>query len=155
MAAEIERKFLVTGDAWRQQAHKIENLTDGLLAASPGGLLRVRIYDDHATLTLKSAAQGLVRDEYEYRIPLADADEMLRLHCNGEILEKTRHHVTFGGFTWHVDEYRGALQGIILAEVELDHPQAQVPLPGWTGREVTGNPDYQKARMLRALKGAA
>jgi adenylate cyclase len=155
MAAEIERKFLVAGNEWRNIAARREHLVDGLLSASPAGLLRVRLYGSHATLTLKSAAQGLIRDEYEYEIPVADAQEMIDRHCNGDILEKTRHFVEYEGFTWHVDEYGGILNGIILAEVEMERPDMHVPLPDWIGREVTGNREFQKIALLRAFKGAA
>jgi adenylate cyclase len=155
MPLEIERKFLLLNDSWRMLVRDSETLRDGLLAASPSGKLRVRIYRDRATLALKSAPHGLVRSEYEYAIPTADAEDMLAKHCENNVLEKVRHYIDFQGFTWEVDEYRGLLSGVIIAEVELKSADDEVPLPPWVGAEITGDPAYNKINMMSARRRAS
>ena len=150
MATEIERKFLLADDGWRNQCVRQERLRDGLIAIAGARKVRVRIYADRATLTVK-AKIGRSRDaEYEYEIPLADAEEMMASHCDGNLVSKIRHYVPYKGFMWEVDVYEGLLSGIVLAEVELPGDDVDVPLPSWVGAEVTGNPDYKKINMLKA-----
>lgn len=151
MPQEIERKFLVRSDAWRADVVRSERLRDGLVAASDGRKVRVRLYEDRATLTVKSRQDHGRRAEFEYEIPRDHAREMLAAHCAG-IVEKTRHHVPFGGLDWEIDVYDGPLAGIVLAEVELDRLDREVPLPGWAGEEVTGRPEYKKSVMLAARR---
>jgi adenylate cyclase len=148
MPLEIERKFLVTDASWREQCTKSERLRDGLVAVSDGLKVRVRLYEDRATLAIKTKRVGGVRDEYEYEIPRSHAEELLATHCGYRKLEKTRHHVQHEGFQWIIDIYEGILKGVIIAEVELERPDAHVPLPKWVGREVTNDPRYTKLAML-------
>lgn len=150
MSVEIERKFLVVGDAWRGLSHKRERLVDGLLATWDGCKVRVRIYEDRATLTFKSAREGFSRAEFEHEIPLADAAEMIAGHCGDKVLVKTRHSVDHMGFTWQIDEYEGLLAGVVVAEVELAREEEFVPLPEWVGREVSDDPEYRKINLLNA-----
>jgi CYTH domain-containing protein len=152
MPQEIERKFLVKDDAWRGHVVRSERLRDGILAASDGRKVRVRLYESRATLTAKSRQEQGRRAEFEYEIPRGDAEEMLALHCGSNVLEKTRHHVPFDGLDWEIDVYEGLLAGVILAEVELDRIDREVPLPAWIGEEVTGRPEYKKAAMLQARR---
>ena len=149
MALEIERKFLVANETWRHGCVRSQHLRDGLIAVSDQRKVRVRLYDDHATLTIKSVEDGPSRCEFEYEIPAADAEELLRNHCGEYVLAKTRHYVPYKGFTWEVDVYEGLLNGIIIAEVELDRIDAALPLPSWIGREVTGDPHFRKINMLK------
>lgn len=150
MAIEIERKFVPSNNAWRAQSHMRERLVDGLLMAAEGRKVRVRLYETRATLTVKSARDGLRRDEFEYEIPAADATELIAKHCGEKVLAKTRHFVEHMGFTWQVDEYHGVLEGVVIAEVELQSEDVSVPLPPWVGREVTHDPDYRQSSMLAA-----
>ena len=113
MPIEIERKFLVATDEWRAAIVKSVCLEDGLIASVGGRKVRVRIADDRATLTVKGARVGLGRDEFEYEIPLADAQTMLRDHCEGKVVTKVRHFVQEAGFTFEIDVYDGLLAGII------------------------------------------
>lgn len=152
MPQEIERKFLVRSDAWRAQVVRSERLCDGLLAASDGRKVRVRLYESRATLTVKSKQERGGRAEFEYEIPRDHAQEMLASYCGGETIEKTRHHVLFGGFDWEIDVYEGVLAGVILAEVELDRIDRDVPIPEWAGEEVTGRPEYRKKAMVDARR---
>jgi CYTH domain-containing protein len=150
MAVEIERKFLVRDDSWRGQVTHQQGIRDGLVAIGSGRKVRVRICDRRATLTVKSRTAALANAEFEYEIPLADAEEMMTHHCLQAGLAKTRYYVPHGIRTWQVDVYEGILAGVILAEVELPSETAELALPPWIGREVTGHPDYKKFNMVNA-----
>lgn len=142
MAKEIERKFLVDGDGWKDHATKGARLTQAYLMSGPERSARVRITDGAtARLTMKFGGAGLSRDEYEYDIPLADAKE-LASHALGAVIDKTRYRVPDGDFVWEIDVYHGAHAGLVVAEVELPDEAASPALPEWLGREVTGDPRY-------------
>ncbi len=150
MAVEIERKFLVNGKGWRELCKKSERLKDGLLAVTDEGVnVRVRLYEGRATLTVKSRGEGAKNAEFEYDIPINDAHELIDCHCGSYVLTKTRHYVPYRGFTWHVDVYDGVLEGVTIAEVEIDSLDTEVPSPPWIGREVTTDQDCHKINMLR------
>ena len=152
MATEIERKFLVSGEAWRKLATYREHLRDGLIAMTDDRKVRVRIYeeDERATVTIKAKIGGIRDAEFEYNIPIADAEELLASHCGVNVFSKHRYFVPHRGFIWHVDVYEGILDGVILAEVEIAKEDAPVTLPNWIGQDVTGKPEYKKLNMLRA-----
>jgi CYTH domain-containing protein len=153
MALEIERKFLVVDDAWRAGCVRAERLIDGLLATSKGRKVRVRIYGDRATLAIKTRRKGRVREEFEYEIPLPDAQRLLANECGDNILVKTRHYVPHSGFTWEIDVYEGVLAGVVIAEIELPTAQTEPPLPRWVGREVSDDPLYRKAFLGARARG--
>lgn len=155
LSTEIERKYLVSNDEWRRAVTHSTELRDGLLAFVDGREFRIRFYDDHPTLTVKGPRQGISRDEFEYSIPDSDGQILLERHCNGDILEKTRHFITFEGFEWSVDEYHGLLSGVVLAEIELPSEDTEFALPHWVGREVSGDPEYRKINMLKARRRAS
>lgn len=149
MGQEIERKFLVTGDAWRTDVEDVSRLQQGYLSTSAKATVRVRIYDDErAVLTLKGPAKGLVRAEFEYPIPLEDARDLMKL-ATPNTVEKHRHRVPHGNHVWEVDVFDGAHQGLILAEVEMETANDQVILPNWLGREVTDDDRYANASLSR------
>jgi adenylate cyclase len=150
MPFEIERKFLLAADSWRKITHRREKLVDGLVAATEGRKVRVRIYEGKATLTVKGPKNGLTRAEFEYEIPRADAAEMIARHCGDKVIVKNRHYLEHRGFAWQVDEYGGLLEGVVIAEVELVSENQEVPLPEWVGEEITHDPDYRKINLLNA-----
>lgn len=150
MKVEIEHKFLVASDKWRDKCVGSVRIVDGLVAATAGRKVRVRIADDQGFITLKGARTGLARDEFEYPIPLEDAESLLASHSENMVLSKTRYFVVEDGFTFEIDVYDGLLSGIVLAEAELSHPEQGFPRPSWLGEEVTGRPEYKKVNMLRA-----
>lgn len=135
---EIERKFLVVGDAWRREIRDSHAMAQGYLAGPPHAhcSVRVRVSDDGAFLNIKSATAGVQRDEYEYPIPRADAERLLATLC-GDRVEKTRHHVERDGHLFEIDEFRGENAGLVVVEIELAHADAPFPRPAWLGREVT------------------
>jgi len=148
MGREIERKFLVTGDAWRADADAGTVMQQGYLSTVPERTVRVRRAGDQAWLTIKGRSRGATRAEFEYAIPVADAGELLEL-CEPVIIAKTRHRVQHGGRTWEVDVFAGENAPLVLAEVELDTEDAAVERPGWLGPEVTDDHRYQNASLSR------
>jgi CYTH domain-containing protein len=153
---EIERKFLVSNDEWRRCAVGSVNIRDGLIAAYKDRKVRVRIAGDLATVAVKGPRTGIVRPEFEYEIPLTDAERMLSSICADDALQKQRFFVEEAGAIWHVDVYCGLLQGVVIAEVELKDETQELIIPGWVGKEVTGDPFYRKVNMrARALQGAS
>lgn len=138
MPVEIERKFLVVGDAWRERVSRSVPMRQGYLAGPPAARcsVRVRIAGDVAFLNVKSATPGVVRDEYEYAIPPADARRMLETLA-GNVVVKVRHHVDVAGHLFEVDEFGADNTGLIIAEIELDAVNAGFPRPPWLGREVS------------------
>jgi CYTH domain-containing protein len=156
MALEIERKYLVVDDAWKRDVIKSEHMSDGLIARFGDGKVRVRLTDGSASLTIKGPRNGLSRLEFEYQIPRADAEHLLRTLCQRDpILEKIRHTVPFGGLNWTIDVYVGALTGVVIAEVELEHPDQDPQLPPWVGEDVTHKPQFRKRALLPQLARVA
>jgi adenylate cyclase len=147
---EIERKFLVADDSWRQDATGSTRFKQGYLSSNSKATVRVRTKDDaEAVITLKSATLGMSRAEYEYDIPIQDARELLIL-SQPNIVAKTRHIVPFGGLIWEVDVFEGRHQGMVMAEVELKSTDQEVPLPPWAGKEVTDDETYFNVSLSRA-----
>jgi CYTH domain-containing protein len=147
MPLEIERKFLVAHDGWKKSVVRHSKIRDGLIASNNGDKARVRIADDKATIALKSRRTGMVRTEFEYEIPCANAEEILRTMCEGNVLNKVRHFVIHKDATWQVDVYDDILMGIVIAEIELTQPDQVLQIPDWVGAEVTDDPRYRKVNM--------
>lgn len=142
MAREIERKFLVR-DLRILDGRQGDRIIQGYLAKESGSMsTRVRIRGDRAYLTLKSPKAGFSRDEFEYVIPLTDAEAMIANHCSGRIVRKTRFLVDHAPHVFEVDVFEGRHAGLIVAEVELPHEQAAMRLPDWLGDEITGDNRY-------------
>lgn len=148
MAIEIERKFLPANDAWRGQVERSIRMAQGYLnpaAAVRDGLqqtsTRVRIAGESAWLNIKSREPGAQRQEFEYAIPVVDAEALLAL-CVGGRIEKVRHHVRYGAHLWEIDEFGGDNAGLIVAEIELSTPDEVFARPDWLGLDVTDQPRY-------------
>jgi adenylate cyclase len=141
MAKEIERKFLVHPRKWSDLGAGLV-IRQGYLTVSTQCSVRVRTCGDRGYVTIKGATSGIVRDEYEYEIPLGDANEILANLCQHPPIEKTRYRIVFKDHTWEVDEFAGANRGLTVAEVELKDAGEQVELPDWIDREVSGDPRY-------------
>ncbi len=148
MAEEIERKFLLVGDAWRALAKPLL-LRQGYLSIDPERVVRVRMAGDRAWLTIKGVTHGASRCEYEYEIPAGDAQELLARLCVRPLLEKRRSRIPHAGLIWEVDEFLGENAGLVVAEVELTSPHQPVALPAWVGEEVTGDPRYYNSNLLK------
>jgi len=144
MAREIERKFLVKNDSWKNGCPGL-SCRQGYLVTGEDITVRVRILGDKGYLTVKGRTEGISRDEFEYRIPVADAEAMLGSMSRGGTVEKIRYHVEVKGFIWDVDEFLGGNTGLVLAEVELEDEDQQPEFPDWLGQEVTGEVIYYNA----------
>lgn len=154
MGIEIERKFLLAGDGWRGYIERSESIAQGYLvsgvaiaAGHARSSVRVRRSGDKAWLNIKSATLGIERQEYEYPIPVEDARHLLAELCDG-VLEKHRHHVMVEGAHFEIDEFHGANEGLVVAEIELPSVDAAFPRPGWLGREVSDQVRYYNVNLI-------
>lgn len=152
MGIEIERRFLVADDRWRGLAPG-RRICQGYLSLDPERVVRVRIEEQQACLTIKGRGDGLARPEFEYPIPLADGRELLQL-CGLLVVDKLRHRIEVGGRLWEVDEFGGANQGLVLAEIELNAPDESFQTPPWLGPEVTTDFRYCNVNLARDPWGA-
>ena len=152
MAIEIERKFLVKAGAWPKTAGA--RYRQGYLSTDKVATVRVRSIEDpgsgeqSAYLTVKGKLMGVSRTEYEYAIPIADAQEMLDRLCSRPLIEKIRYKVPIGEVTWEIDEFLGDNAGLVVAEVELQTPDQPIALPAWIAQEVTGDLRYANSNLV-------
>ncbi|MBE9182658.1 CYTH domain-containing protein [Oculatella sp. LEGE 06141] len=148
MAIEIERKFLVTGNDWRSLSKGIV-YRQGYVSSEPGRTVRVRVAGDIGYLTIKGATRGVSRSEFEYVIPLADAEDLLENLCDRPLIEKVRYKIPIGTVVWEVDEFLGDNQGLIVAEVELTAADQIIDRPTWLGEEVSHDVRYFNASLAK------
>lgn len=148
MAQEIERKFLTKSDAWRSNARG-RFYRQGYLSTVKERTVRIRWIKNQGYITVKGIAKGAVRAEYEYEIPVKDANEMLDTLCEQPIIEKMRYEIEHNELIWLVDEFEGVNKGLILVEVELSDENQKIVLPDWVGAEVTGDPNYFNSNLTR------
>lgn len=150
MAQEIEKKFLVTSDAYKTTALKKIRISQGYLSSVPERTVRVRIKGESGFLTIKGIGNesGASRYEWEKEIPLAEAEELMRI-CEPGIIDKTRYEVPSGDHRWEVDEFHGENDGLVVAELELASETEPFTKPGWIGEEVTGQVDYYNAMLMK------
>ncbi|RWD96790.1 CYTH domain-containing protein [Mesorhizobium sp.] len=147
MGKEVERKFLVSDPAWRSLVEADIRIRQFYVAAQPGRTVRVRISDGRsAELTLKFGDRARERDEFEYPIPLHEAEELMTFAI-GRVIEKTRHHVRHRGYLYEVDVFGGVLSGLVVAELETPEDVPDEMLPDWLGREVTGEQKFYNASL--------
>ncbi|MFZ2960952.1 MAG: CYTH domain-containing protein [Candidatus Ozemobacteraceae bacterium] len=148
MGKEIECKFLVKSEAWRELA-KGSSYRQGYLSTVKERTVRIRTVDNAGFLTIKGVAAGATRAEYEYKIPAADAHEMLTNLCEQPLVEKTRYKIPQGDLTWEIDEFSGENKGLIVAEIELKEEGQKFGKPDWIGEEVTGDPKYFNSNLSK------
>ncbi len=148
MAKEIERKYLVLNDEYREMASECIHIKQGYLSTRKEATVRVRIMDQLAFITIKGVTAGCVRNEWEYQIPCDDAEEMLKLKlAHGIIIDKTRYVVKTGDYTWEIDEFHDVHEGLVVAEIELKEENETFPIPPFIGEEVTGNVAYYNSTL--------
>ena len=148
MGIERERKFLVTGEAWRESGRPF-HIRQGYLCNQRRRSVRVRVRGEEAFLTIKGETDGDARPEFEYPIPLVDATTILDTLCERPQIEKTRYLVEVDGRVWEVDEFAGDNQGLIVAEIEFAHEGERLTLPAWVGAEVTDDPRYLNVNLVK------
>ncbi len=148
---EIERKFLVTSQAFKDEAFKVERIIQGFLNRDPERTVRVRLRDDKGVLTVKglSSGDGLKRFEWEKDISKTDAKALLEF-CEKGVIDKLRYEINFGTHIYEVDEFFGDNEGLIIAEIELKKEDEVFQKPDWLGEEVTGVPKYYNSQLSKA-----
>ena len=146
MALEIERKFLVINDDYRLMASKSVNIKQGYLYTRKESTVRIRVKNNQAYITIKGINTGATRCEWEYSIPYDDAIEMMAL-SQGVVIDKIRYIVEYEGFIWEIDEFKGAHDGLVVAEIELKDENETFPIPPFIGEEVTGNVAYYNSTL--------
>lgn len=146
MGIEIERKFLVRDESWKTISPVY--FCQGYLNPNRERTVRVRVAGPQGFLTVKGINQGATRPEFEYEIPVEDAQQMLPL-CEGPLIEKNRYLVSYDSMVWEIDEFLGENQGLVVAEIELETENQTFELPAWLGEEVTDDPRYFNSNLTR------
>jgi adenylate cyclase len=154
MGIEIERKFLLKNDNWKSLVTKTCVIKQGYLQSgletSQKSSVRIRISNQQANINIKSVELRMIRQEYEYEIPLADGEQMLSSLCGEVIIEKTRHYVPYASHLWEVDVFAGENTGLQMAEIELDSVDESFEIPDWIAEEVTNDERYYNIHLLKA-----
>lgn len=148
MAVEIERKYLVRDDGWKQGDPQGTRMAQGYLSREIGRTVRVRVAGERAWLTIKGAAEGISRAEFEYEIPAEEGNQLLAL-CEAAVIDKTRYLVQWAQHTWEVDVFHGENDGLVVAEVELSDESERPEIPGWVGDEVSDDRRYANSSLSR------
>jgi adenylate cyclase len=148
MAIEIERKFLVKGEEWRSLGIG-RVYRQGYITTVNSTTVRVRIVGDRGYLTIKGKTDGIARSEFEYLIPVEDAQIMLDTLCDRPLIEKIRYKIQLGYLLWEVDEFLGENAGLIMAEVELNDAEQKIELPDWIEKEVSGDRKYYNSNLAK------
>jgi adenylate cyclase len=148
MAKEVERKYLVTSLDWKRGAVGVA-YRQGYLSTVKERTVRVRTVGEKGFLTIKGITVGVSRSEFEYEIPVVDANAMLNDLCERPLIEKNRYKVPFGGLVWEIDEFFGENAGLVVAEVELSDDHQAIDLPPWVGMEVSGDPRYFNSNLIK------
>lgn len=146
MGTEIERKYLVKNDDYKRMASVAQEIRQGYLQREPERVVRIRVKDTLGYITIKGITTGCTRKEFEYEIPLIDANEMLEM-CIPPVISKTRYLVPFHGRNWEVDEFHGDREVLVVAEIEMECEDAPLDLPPFIGKEVTGDPQYYNSNL--------
>ena len=148
MNIEIERKFLVLGIDWKKSA-TFKFIRQGYVSISKSHVVRVRIIEDRGIIAIKGLIKSISRMEFEYPVPIEDAEELLQRFCQYTLIEKNRWSLTFEGNVWVVDEFLGANRGLFVAEIELESETQEFAKPGWIGKEISGDARYYNANLSR------
>lgn len=146
MGKEIERKYMVKGQAWKELGEGVL-YRQGYLNSQKERVVRARTMGPKAALTIKGITVGATRLEFEYDIPMDDCNQLLDL-CEQPIIEKTRYKIAHGGLIWEVDEFHGVNDGLVVAECELESEDQAIDKPAWIGDEVTGDPRYFNSNLI-------
>ena len=148
MNIEIERKFLVLNDSYKAHATP-HHIAQGYICNTSDRVVRIRLYDQRAFITLKDATVGFARHEFEYEIPADDARKMLDTMCLRPIIDKTRYCLPQGDLCWEIDEFHGENEGLVVAEIELPSEETKFEKPAFIGREVTGDERYYNSNLIK------
>lgn len=147
MGVEIERKFLVVSDTWKSHVVSEKRIVQGYLAHTDATTVRVRVKGETAYITIKGTSSGISRSEFEYEIPVADAEAMLAQMAQGPVIDKVRHLIEVDGHTWELDVFAGDNAGLVMAEVELSDAEEAFTVPDWAGLDVSDDPRYYNVNL--------
>ena len=147
MGIEIERKYLLKNEDWRSEVASRTIIKQGYLNSDKERTVRIRVRNEKGYLTIKGESKNATRQEFEYEIPISDAESLLLL-CKKPIIEKTRHLVLVDDKTWEIDDFAGENKGLILAEIELETEEEKVRIPSWVGEEVTQDSRYFNSNLI-------
>ena len=147
MAQEIERKYLLKNNSWKSEISSKNKIMQGYLNSNPERTVRIRITNNVGFLTIKSKNKGSSRKEFEYKIPLKEAEELILL-CEQPIIKKMRHLVVKENHTWEIDVFEGENKGLIVAEIELSEVNEKFEIPVWIGKEVTEDTRYYNSQLI-------
>ncbi len=150
MGIEVERKFLVSDESWRDGVTSSTRIVQGYIAQTSSATVRVRVKGDRGFLTIKGSSVGVSRSEFEYEVPVADALAMLDELAQGPVIDKVRHLVPVGGHVWEVDVFAGENAPLVMAEVELTDSQEAFDRPDWAGAEVSDDQRYFNVNLARS-----
>ncbi|MGY3791811.1 CYTH domain-containing protein [uncultured Aquimarina sp.] len=147
---EIERKFLVKSNAYKQEANRSTHIVQGFLNTDPDRTVRIRIKDEQAFITIKGKSNetGTSRYEWEKNIPVEDAKNLIKI-CEQGVIKKIRYEIPSGDHVFEVDEFFDENQGLIIAEIELQDENEAFDKPNWLGDEVTGDPKYYNSQLSK------
>jgi adenylate cyclase len=146
---EIERKFKVINDSWKKSIDKTTKIVQSYLTNEINKSIRIRIAGENAFLTIKGATNNISRDEFEYEIPMKDAQQLLAGYCLANPIEKMRYSIQFGGLEWTIDVFSGMNEGLLVAEVELESENQKIEIPDWAGEELSNDERYYNAYLSR------
>jgi len=149
MPIEIERKFLLVNNDWRDEVKSAQRIRQGYMGEADKASVRIRVQGDKANINIKSATLAMRRMEYEYEIPLDEAEEMLDQLCKQPQVDKTRFIVELGKHKWEIDEFYGDNEGLLVAEIELSDETETFEKPAWVGEEVTQDPRYYNVNLIK------
>lgn len=150
MGVEVERKFLVAGESWRDDVTSATHIVQGYIAQTGTATVRVRVKGDRGFLTIKGASVGIARSEFEYEVPVGDALAMLDELAQGPVIDKVRHLVPVGAHVWEVDVFAGDNAPLVMAEVELADADEAFVRPGWAGADVSADQRYFNVNLARS-----
>lgn len=153
MGVEIERKFLLHSSDWRKEVTSKTPMKQGYLSRGAQSSVRVRIAGDQAKLSVKSTQDGISRLEYEYEIPMHDAEELLEHVAHRPLIDKIRYIVPWGTHRWEIDEFFGDNAGLLIAEIELESVDDEFEIPAWLGKEVSDDVRYYNSNLSEAPYG--
>lgn len=145
---EIERKFLIANDGWKKHVSNSTVIKQGYLNSTPERTVRIRVRGENGFMTIKGKNDNLTRKEFEYTIPLQEANELLSL-CEKPLIEKTRHLVQVENHTWEIDVFEGDNKGLVVAEIELTSEDEKFNQPTWAGKEVSNDPRYYNSSLIQ------
>ncbi len=149
MGIEIERKFLLKNDSWKDAVLSSTVIKQGYLAGSDKSSVRIRIEGDKANINIKSMTLAITRQEYEYSIPIDDAEKLLRDLCEQPQIEKIRYIVKYQGHKWEIDVFSGDNEGLVIAEIELQSEDERFSIPEWLGDEVSDQVKYYNVNLIK------